>query len=241
MYLPPLGKAVSAEVIQQCWAVMNAYNTRPEISRIENVESSCRVWFERGGYRSYESNPDYVCRRKDLVLLRGHAFKSKRSSINQFERAYPYSYDPYTSGRYDDCIDLCRRWSARRKLRIEDPVSHYMLDDTVRVQAEALRHSSALGLTGRVMIVSRAVVGYTFGYALNGETFCVLFEICDLAYRGIAQTIFRNFARELEPYAFLNIMSDSGLDHLKRVKESYRPVRKVGNFIIRQGREPQNE
>ncbi len=232
MYLPPLGKAVSPEVVRQCWTIMNDYNARPGLSRIENVESSLRPWYERLGYRSYEKDPDYLCRRQDLALLPGNAFKSKRSSVNQFERTYEYSYEPYASTHYEDCMDLCSRWSARCKTNNEDPVSRHMLDDTVRVQAEALRDASALGLTGRVIVVSKAIAGYIFGYALNADTFSVLFEVCDLAYRGIAQTIFRNFARELEPYAFINIMDDSGLEHLKRVKQSYRPVEKVSNFVI---------
>lgn len=238
MYLPPLGRAVSPEVIRQCWTIMNEYNARPELSRIENVKSPLRAWYERLGYRSYEKDPDYVCRRQDLALLPGNAFKSKRSSVNQFEQAYEYSYAQYASTHYEDCMELCSRWSVRCKAKNEGPVSRHMLDDTVRVQAEALRHAGALGLTGRVIVVSKAVVGYIFGYALNADTFCVLFEVCDLTYyRGVAQTIFRNFARELEPYAFINIMDDSGLDHLRRVKQSYRPVRMVGNFVIQYGRE----
>jgi hypothetical protein len=232
MYLPPLGKSVSPEVVRHCWTIMNEYNARPELSRIENVESSLRPWYERLGCRSREKDPDYVCRRQDLALLPGNAFKSKRSSVNQFERTYEYYYGQYASTHYEDCMELCRRWSARCKTKNEDPVSRHMIDDTVRVQAEALRHAGALGLTGRVILVSKAVVGYIFGYALNADTFCVLFEVCDLAYRGVAQTIFRNFARELESYAFINIMDDSGLEHLKRVKQSYRPVQRVRNFVI---------
>jgi hypothetical protein len=65
---------------------------------------------------------------------------------------------------------------------------------------------------------------------LNHDTFCILYEITDLSVKGLAQFIFREFSRELKGYRYLNIMDDSGLENLKQVKLSYKPVRLIPSF-----------
>ena len=59
----------------------------------------------------------------------------------------------------------------------------------------------------------------------------VLFEVADLKLKGISQYIFRELAKEMN-YKYINIMDDSGLDNLKRVKLSYRPYRMIENFVV---------
>jgi hypothetical protein len=60
-----------------------------------------------------------------------------------------------------------------------------------------------------------------------------LYEITDLSIKGLAQFIFRAFAEELKNYRYLNIMDDSGLANLKKVKLSYHPERLVPAYIAR--------
>jgi len=45
----------------------------------------------------------------------------------------------------------------------------------------------------------------------------------------------REFSRELGGYKYINIMDDSGLKNLKRVKLSYKPVRLVPSFTLARG------
>ena len=69
-------------------------------------------------------------------------------------------------------------------------------------------------------------MAYTFGYPLNEQTFCVLFEIADLFCSGLGVFIFREFCRDaaLTPYKFINVMDDFELNNIQRTKDSYRPV-----------------
>ncbi len=76
----------------------------------------------------------------------------------------------------------------------------------------------------------------SWAIALSRASFCVLYEITDLQVKGLAQFIFRSFAQELKDYKFINIMDDSGLENLKKVKLSYHPVRLVPAYIARRKR-----
>ena len=45
------------------------------------------------------------------------------------------------------------------------------------------------------------------------------------------------FAQELKNYKFINVMDDSGLENLKKVKLSYHPVKLVPAYIVRRKHE----
>ena len=90
----------------------------------------------------------------------------------------------------------------------------------------------ALGLVGRVVFIDSCLKGYTFGYPLNSEIFCILFEVTDLSIKGLAQFLFRSFCQEGTAYRWINAMDDSGLENLKRVKLSYRPVKQLASYNL---------
>jgi hypothetical protein len=234
MYLPPLGARGPEHAMRSCFTLMNACNRDQRISRIENVDAEDMKLFKNAGYNCMEKAPDIICSQKDLAQLRGELFKSKRSACNYFTRHYDYQYRPFLFDDTDECLSLNRSWREERGGKKNDAFYRYMLEDSGKVQEEMLRHYTALEPIGRVVIVGKRIVGYTFGYALNPDMFCVLFEVCSLSYKGLAQFIFREFCRELDSYSSVNIMDDSGLDNLKSVKNSYRPINQVPNFIITQ-------
>ena len=71
------------------------------------------------------------------------------------------------------------------------------------------------------------------GYPLNLDTFCLLFEITDLNIKGLSQFIYREFCKELtNRYKWMNAMDDSGLENLKRVKQSYHPKQLIPTYNI---------
>ena len=96
----------------------------------------------------------------------------------------------------------------------------------------ALQFSSELGLLGLVAEVEGRLAAYTLGYPLSDSVFCVLFEIADRDVRGLAQYIFREFCRSLARFEFINAMDDSGLEGLRRAKQSYHPERIVTSYIV---------
>ena len=121
-----------------------------------------------------------------------------------------------------------RQRKVRRRLS-----TNAMLEDSRSAHRIAIAHAEALGLLGRVVRIDEEIRGYTFGYPLNADIFCVLFEITDLEIKGLAQFIYREFCKELVgTYRWINAMDDSGLENLKRVKRSYHPVELLPSYNI---------
>ena len=234
LYLPPLGKNLNAEVLGKCFRIMNRFNKNTNISRIENIEEKDLDCYRNLGYRVIRASCDYICKRKDLVGLRGSCFKQKRSTINSFINRYGFKYQSYQSRDKNECIALYLLWMRERKVKNKDAIYRRLLDDNFSVFKTTLDCYAKLNFVGRTIKIADKIKAVTFGYPLGNKSFVVLFEVCDLRFRGIAQYIFREFCREIK-CEDINIMDDSGLDNLKRAKLSYRPYKIVDNFIIYNG------
>lgn len=227
LYLPPLGKNVSAKTIQACFERMEKVNRNKGVSRIENVHAHQLPLFPQDEFSYYNKGYEYCYYRKDLAALTGNAYKSKRSSYNHFARNYQFKYLPYEDSMRAECAALYQDWAkSRRPVYADNAVALQMLEENAGVHQLALRHYKELGLTGRVVTVDGKMKAYTFGYPLNADIFCVLFEIADLSFNGLGVFIFREFCRDaaIEPYKFINVMDDFELNNIQRVKDSFHPV-----------------
>ncbi len=227
LYLPPLGKNVSAKTIEACFDRMDKVNRNKGVSRIENVHVRQLALFPTDEFFLYNKGYEYCYYRKDLAALEGNAYKSKRSSYNHFAKNYKFKFLPYEDSMLEDCAALYKDWArSRRPVYADNPVSLQMLEENAGVHQLALRHYQELGLTGRVVTIDGKIRAYTFGYPLNTEIFCVLFEIADLSFSGLGVFIFREFCRDaaLAPYKFINVMDDFELKNIQRVKDSFKPV-----------------
>ena len=231
MMLPPLGK-FKPVVVKKCFEIMNGYNQNSAVSRIENIAREDTAKYSRLGLSSKLKDTEYLCLRKDLIELAGGGFKSKRSSCNYFVKNYRFDFLEYKDSYYRDCLKLYQSWSRQRKDKREDVIYQQMLEDSFLSFKTALRYYKKLGLSGYVVKIGGKIKACTFGYPLNKDTFCVLFEICDLNFKGIAQYIFREFCKKLSGYRYINIMGASDLENLKTVKLSYRPKREIKVYNI---------
>jgi hypothetical protein len=229
MYLPPLGSMPGT-------SLLNRFNENKEISRIENIEDKDIVFYRRMGYAHFTKPGDYLCAREDIASLKGNRYKSKRASYNYFLKHYDFEFRPFLKEDTDACLTLYRSWAKERKGKFTDAVYLGMLEDCFSSHKLAMENFTQLGLVGYVVKIRGEIAGYTFGFPLNSETFCILFEICNLSYRGISQFIFSQFSRQMSDYQYINIMDDSGLKNLSKVKLSYRPIRIVPNYIIKRSK-----
>jgi hypothetical protein len=233
LYLGPLTKKLKPELIKKAFEIMDHFNCNPEISRIENVEEKDLDFYHSLGYTSVKKPPEYLCLRHNLVGLRGNAFKSKRASVNYFCKNYNFQYLPFRKKDKEDCLKLYRYWKTERKKNNPSPLYRGMLEDSLSCLKVLLDDYDALGFIGRAVKIDKKIKAFTFGFKLNNDTFCILYEIADLAVGGLAQFIFRQFSSELKEYQYINIMDDSGLENLRRVKLSYRPFRLIPAYIIK--------
>lgn len=221
-------------VIRTAYQFMLESNRNPHIARIENVPQELRAFFEKIGFRAALKETEYLYETAALSELRGNRFKSKRNAYNAFIVRYPSAeFRPYCSADGEACFALYDAWHTARAAKCEDAVYCAMLEDSRSAHRTAIGHTEALGLFGRVVRIDEETRGYTFGYPLNADTFCVLFEITDLGIKGLAQFIYREFCKELvDTYRWISAMDDSGLENLKRVKRSYHPCQLLPSYNI---------
>ena len=235
MFLPALGEAPDRLTVTSCFKLMDQVNENASVSRIENVpEDSAQQW-RAWGFDARERSPEYVYERCRLAALSGNAFKAKRAALNQFQRRYSPEYRAYTQDDEPVCQELLRLWSARRRDSRDDQLYRYLLEDTSAAQVQTLKSAARWGLTGRVLVAGGRIVGYTFGYPLNDQTWCVLFETCDPSYNGSAAYLFREFCAQVKEYLWVNCLDDSGLENVRRAKQSYRPQALVPVYAMTGG------
>ena len=220
--------------VYKAYQFMLDSNRNPEIARIENVPEECLSVFIDKDFTYIQKEADYVYLTQDLCGLKGNRFKQQRNAYNAFLRNNrSIQYAPYQSTDKDACIKLYDKWSKTRARRYDDTIYQAMLDDSKSAHRIGITHAKALGLVGRTVKTDQKLCAYSFGYQLNSETFCILFEISDLHIKGVSQFIFREFCRELSSsYKWINTMGDSGLENLKRVKHAYNPKQIIPSFNI---------
>jgi uncharacterized protein len=232
MYLPALAKEEKPEVIKQAFTIMDSINKNKDISRIENIEQKDLEYYRALGYLCHDKYPDYLCLRSDLALFKGNKFKSQRAAYNYFIKHYDFDSRNFRLIDRAGCLSLFNSWIEERKTQSSDEIYCSMLEDSRKVILEATANYKQLDLEGIVVRVNQEIKGFSFGYRLDNNTFCVLYEITDLTIKGLAQFIFRKFCEELENYKYINIMDDSGLDNLRKTKCAYKPVRLIPAYII---------
>ena len=222
------------KVINKAYQFMIASNRNQHIARIENVPQEMLAFFERNGFCTTLKETEYLYETATLAGLRGDRYKQQRHAYNAFVAKYPsVKLRPYMSADQDACLTLYDRWRETRSANSDDPIYNAMLDDSRSAHRIGVSHADALGLLGRVVRIEGEIRGYTFGYPLSTDTFCVLFEITDLGTKGLAQFIYREFCKELMGvYRWINAMDDSGLENLKRVKHAYHPIELIPLYNV---------
>jgi uncharacterized protein len=232
MYLPPLGGEVSGEVLNKAFGIMDNFNSHTGISRIENAEEGLIKEYDKLGYFHQDKFCEYLYKRMDLTELKGAGFKSKRACCNYFTKHYGFQYLDFSPKDKNECLLLYERWADQRKRDNQDTVYTGMLEDSGICLRQLLRSYKYLSFSGRVVRIAKEIKGFSFGFALNKEIFCVLYEVADLSVKGLAQFIFRGFCGDCGSYKYINIMDDSGIPNLKKTKLSYQPAELVPAYII---------
>ena len=234
LYLPPLGKKINPSVIEECFAIMRGKNNGSGVSRIENVPAEQLPLFPDEKFRRIKKGDEYCYYRKDLAALQGNDYKSKRSDYNFFTKHYNAEYQPFSSQDTEECLALYDRWAQERKASQRDEAFFYMLVDNRKVHATVFQYCEQLGLAGRVVRVDGEIAGYTFGYNLNQNIFCVLCEIADVNKKGLPVYIFRKFCEDPQVvrFPFINVMDDFALENIQKTKMSFHPTILFSSYTV---------
>jgi hypothetical protein len=234
MYLPPLGKNFDCAVVEQVFDFMRKKNKGRGVSRIENVSEEELAVFSKEKFSFFQKGSEYLYSRQDLVELHGQAYKSKRHDHNFFQKHYSAQYLPFTADMTRESGELYDRWAKERKAHHRDEIYEQMIDDNRSVHQLGMQYYKELGLMGRVVVLDGKIAAYTFGYELNKETFCVLFEVADLKYTGLPVYIFHEFCSDegVSGFNFINVMDDFGAKNLEKAKLSFRPKELIPAYTI---------
>ncbi len=231
MNLPPLAKNLDPQSVNEAFKIMDGLNKNPAVSRMENIEAKDVKFYQNLGLACLKKSVDYICSRDQLARLSGDKFKSKRAGYNYFLKNYCAQYLSYAPCDKAACLNLYSFWQQMRALKCQDKIYLGMMEDSFLCLKNFLEDYTKLGAVGRVVKIAHQIKAFSFGYQLNRDTFCILYEITDLTIKGLAQFIFRKFCSELSDFRYINIMDDSGLENLKQVKLSYAPVKLATAYI----------
>lgn len=251
MLLPPLGETPRQyAALQCCFEIMDTYNATPYLGKVEYVYrdflKTLNLALEQDTvfptvsgeqWLVEKSLPDYIYLTEDLIHLKGNAYKTKRSEINQFRRIYPdHRMEPLGEQHWQGINDLVNTWLQNRiKYLTPDSIADFFY--TVELERlainRALEHYRHLQLHGLCLIIEDRLEGFTFGERINGSVASVLVEKTNFTIPGSAQYLFREFTKTFANCTYINVGDDLGLENLRRVKMSYRPAYFGEKFTLR--------
>ena len=231
--LPPIGPGSIEAPLSEAMELLHRWNGDSPVSRVENVPSQLAPELERLGYCLTPKEPDYLYRAADLAALAGDRYKSQRALCNRFEREQSCEVDSYQAGDRQGCRALLKEWSRQKQAEGLEPFGVMLLADAESAHEILWSQAPVLPVRGTVVRIHGRICAYTFGYWLTNKTFCVLVEITDRAFSGLAQYLFREICRTAmaEGADYINAMDDAGLPGLRASKQAYHPVMLISNVI----------
>lgn len=239
LYLPPLKRgghdnALMSETVEECFNIMQKHNCSPSMSRIENVEASALNSFSVERFSFVQKSDEYVYFKEDLIALKGNALKSKRNGLNHFMKNFSGQFLPFSKEMIPECLALYEEWAKNRLNHSKDEIYHHMIQENRIVHEHAMRHDEELELIGRVVLVEGKIAGYSFGFPLNDQVFCILFEITQLEFFGLSVFLFSKFCQDpqLGRYRFINAMDDFGMKNIENAKMSFRPAVLLPSYTV---------
>jgi Fe-S-cluster containining protein len=240
MPLPPLTEGYLERPLREAFLLMRRWNGHSAVSRVENVPAALATTLSAMGYHLTRKDPEYLYSVDALVRLAGDRYKPQRALCNRIEREGGVVIEPYHQHDRLDCRRFLDEWKAQKRAHGSDRYADLLLEDSSSAHEVAWSHAADLKLFGSVIRKHGRLRGYTFGYWLDGKTWCVLLEVADRTIPGLAQYLFRETCRKArsEGAEVINTLDDSGLAGLRGSKEAYHPLARSESFICSEARQP---
>jgi len=249
MVLPPLGEPSRQQrALHICVRIMDTYNGSPihgfldfvyrDFLRVIDTDLlTAQPLINGEPWVADVTNPDYIYRTRDLVELKGNAYKTKRNEINQFRRAYPnHQLVPFHRSHEPAARALVNTWMQQRLRTVPDGSFEDFMHN-LEMERKAIQRAISLyedlKLEGLSLFIDGRLAGFTFGERLNHDVANVLIEKTDFSIQGAAQYLFREFSKVFADCTWINVGDDLGFENLRRVKMSYRPALFGEKVILR--------
>lgn len=176
---------------------------------------------------------DYIYSREKLETLSGKHLQSKRNHCNKFRALYPqYEYRPLQPEMIPQCLKLEEEWRLKTKDSATDSEKQNLFEE-LRSMTRAFLYWNQLDCLGGTIFVDNKLVAFTYGCAINLDTFDVCVEKADVDYEGAFSIINQEFLKHLpQQYIHINREEDLGENGLRRAKLSYKPELLLEKYSI---------
>ncbi|MFN7171027.1 MAG: phosphatidylglycerol lysyltransferase domain-containing protein, partial [Candidatus Omnitrophota bacterium] len=192
---------------------------------IKNIGEEYLNFFKKNNWELKSEGQEYIYECEKIATLEGKDLKSRRWQSNYFYKHCLPRVRELKNEDIAECLELYVNWAEEKRRKNRPPYYFMLIEDNFFAQRRLLIDYVKLNLAGIVIEVEGKIVGYSFGYPLNEEEFCIFSEITNLKFKGITPYIFQEFCRKLKNYKFINAMDDAGLENLRRIKCAYAPLR----------------
>lgn len=172
---------------------------------------------------------DYVYLSENMIGLKGKKLHGKRNHINKFMTLYPdFEYGNLDETMMDECMHIYNEWFDNK----DDEESKALADERKSVEL-ALRHMTALGLTGGCIRLNGKIEAFTLGERLTKDMQLIHIEKANPSINGLYPMINQQYAiHNCADVTFINREEDMGLQGMRQAKRSYQPVRMIEKHIV---------
>jgi hypothetical protein len=160
---------------------------------------------------------DYIYLTKDLVMLAGKKYHSKRNHIARFYRTYDDTrFETLDSSNASDALEVVKLWYKENNLNFATYSEYEVIKEAIEMREE-------FDMQGAVLYVDQKPVAMTLGSEISDKVFDIYFEKALREYDGVYAVINNEFAKTLTKYEYINREEDMGIEGLRKAKMSYNP------------------
>ena len=171
---------------------------------------------------------DYIYNTNQLQTLAGKKLQPKRNHINTFKKLYNFTTEPLSSAHKDQVLKLVEEW--REGKENADLAAYECEREAIE---KGMTNFDRLGLQGLALYVDGDLAAFTYGSAINENTFCIHIEKGSVRYERSFAMINNLFANALpEQYCYINREEDLGIQGLRDAKLSYQPIMLYPKFSL---------
>lgn len=222
-----LGNNDIDNTLRQLLTVTSELNMVPE-AVIKSIESPASFNISEA-----PEHFDYIFSLEHLALLPGQKYRGKRKSIYRFMRIFKDSYlinvldlsSPITQSNIKITFE---KWGHER-----GKINQDYLNEQLAIH-RLLKNASSIDLIAMEIIIDKQMVGFSINEAHDNSFIICHFQKSILTHKGIDVFLTSEVAKELlaRGYTYINWEQDLGLDGLKQMKSSYKPVKMLKKYTI---------
>lgn len=231
---PPLGRCVSMRDILDALIELDDLNDEEGAGRILYLWERYPLWEEIEADSSLivdAQASEYVYHTGQTASLRGRGLSSKRKAARRFTTDHRPRTLPYDASLADSCLAVINTWSRQRLPSVR---SEFREKAELELTVCRSAFMDCLPMEGVVVMCNDRAVAFSVGASHAGQVFNCMFEKADRSFAGVSDFVFSELARHcLDRFPEINAGEDWGVDYLRAVKRSWRPLREQRSYTIR--------